>query len=185
MVSSESERVALTAPVYTKQAAGRVEIWLLQVRWCIAATPAPPRPAPPRPAPPRLAPPRPGPPHPLPLSPLAIRPLFFGFACVQLEQGMRTTLHALTKNCIDDSTSNKVQRPKWIDSWPSQIVLAVNQLFWTREVELAIKQSHTAGSFASLTMTPKGVHALLDKLNSQVRSAGGRSKEAGLFFSCV
>ena len=98
---------------------------------------------------------------------------------------MRTTLHALTKNCIDDSTSNKVQRPKWIDSWPSQIVLAVNQLFWTREVELAIKQSHTAGSFASLTMTPKGVHALLDKLNSQVRSAGGRSNEAGLFFFCV
>lgn len=34
MVSSESERVPLAAPVYTKQAAGRVEIWLLQV--CVA-----------------------------------------------------------------------------------------------------------------------------------------------------
>lgn len=116
-------------------------------------------------------------PLPLPL-PLLSYPSFC-FAFLQLEQGMRATLLALTKSCIDDSTLNKVHRPKWIDSWPSQIVLAVNQLFWTREVELAIKQSQTAGSFASLTSTPKGVHALLDKLNSQVLHCTHRQSSTG------
>jgi hypothetical protein len=32
MVSSEGEVVPLSAPIFTKQASGRIEIWLVQVR---------------------------------------------------------------------------------------------------------------------------------------------------------
>ncbi len=83
---------------------------------------------------------------------------------------MRATLHVATQNCIEDSTLALVQRPKWIAAWPSQVVLSVNQLFWTRDVEVAIKQTQAqaSGSFSALTSAPKGIQALLVKLNNQV-----------------
>ncbi len=77
---------------------------------------------------------------------------------------MRSTLHNFTLHCIEDAMSFRTRRVKWIGSWPSQVSIAVNQLFWTREVELALKQAQLAGA----TPSPRALQSLLVKLNVQV-----------------
>lgn len=58
---------------------------------------------------------------------------------LQLEQTMRTTLSTCVKNSLDDLfTSNRLD---WMQVWPSQVVLAVNDIIWTREVESTLRRS--------------------------------------------
>ena len=147
MVSSEGERVQLHTPVPTKSSGGRVEIWLLQVRvgvgccgwsgWCGRGCQ---------------------------LAEFCTPSVCLAMLLTQLEQGMRATMHDQFQRCSDSIVQSRSKRVDWIHSWPSQTVMAVNQLFWTRDVEVALR--HTAGSSAPLEAKP--LKTYLAKLNAQV-----------------
>ncbi|EGR32288.1 hypothetical protein IMG5_089580 [Ichthyophthirius multifiliis] len=55
------------------------------------------------------------------------------------EKCMKKTLMQITKDCMKDNQSERIQ---WINKWPSQIVLAVNMLNWTYYSEQAINNNN-------------------------------------------
>ncbi len=77
---------------------------------------------------------------------------------------MKATLHDLFQRCSESVVQQRGKRLEWISAWPSQTVMAVSQLFWTRDVELALR--HTAASTVPGDCKP--LKALLTKLNLQV-----------------
>jgi hypothetical protein len=60
---------------------------------------------------------------------------------VQLEQHMRATLASCMSRSLDDLMASL--RSDWIARWPAMVVLAVSDIMWTREVELAIRSTST------------------------------------------
>ena len=52
---------------------------------------------------------------------------------LEIEKVMRQSLKLLTLNSIQDYYNN--ERTKWVAKWPGQIVLAVDQIDWTKGVE--------------------------------------------------
>ena len=52
---------------------------------------------------------------------------------LEIERVMRQSLKLLTLNSIQDYYNN--ERTKWVAKWPGQIVLAVDQIDWTKGVE--------------------------------------------------
>jgi dynein heavy chain len=70
---------------------------------------------------------------------------------------MRSTLNDLFSGCIRDFSTSP--RLSCLPRWPSQVVLGVNQLFWTQAVEGALRDSGA-------------VDDVLAKLNTQVRALG-------------
>lgn len=56
-----------------------------------------------------------------------------------LEEVMRLSLKTHGMDSYNDSGS---ERLKWISKWPGQIILAVNNIKWTNEVEIAIKEGN-------------------------------------------
>lgn len=52
---------------------------------------------------------------------------------LEIEGVMRKSLKRITKDSLEQYTTTK--RQKWVLDWPGQVVLAVNQIHWTVEVE--------------------------------------------------
>ena len=74
---------------------------------------------------------------------------------LEIENIMRTTL----RHIMDDSIKDfyKIKRTEWVQKWPGQIVLAVDQLDWTRGVEEVFRQN-----------APNGLKIYNDKLKAQM-----------------
>ena len=62
---------------------------------------------------------------------------------LEIENVMRTTLREIMSESIKDYY--KTKRTEWVQKWPGQIVLAVDQLDWTRGVEEVFKQNAPNG----------------------------------------
>ena len=54
-----------------------------------------------------------------------------------LEDVMKLSLKTHAMECYNDMGSDRL---KWISKWPGQLVLAVNNIKWTNEAEIAIKE---------------------------------------------
>ena len=62
---------------------------------------------------------------------------------VQVERVMQASIHEhVTKGM---KSYPETPREKWILDWPGQIVICVSQIFWTKEVEAAIREGGAAG----------------------------------------
>lgn len=61
----------------------------------------------------------------------------------EIEAVMRKSLKDIAKDSICEY--EKVKRTDWVKHWPGQIILAVDQIFWTRGVEQAIKEYEQGG----------------------------------------
>ena len=62
---------------------------------------------------------------------------------LEIENVMRTTLKEIMSDSIKDYYKSK--RTDWVQKWPGQIVLAVDQLDWTTGVEEVFKQNAPNG----------------------------------------
>lgn len=62
---------------------------------------------------------------------------------LDVEAQMMGSLKDLAKNALQAYT--KTPRTEWSKMWPGQIVLAVSQIYWTEEVEAAIKDYEQNG----------------------------------------
>lgn len=62
---------------------------------------------------------------------------------LDVESQMMGSLKDLAKNALDTYTKNP--RTEWSKMYPGQIVLAVSQIYWTEEVEVAIKDYENNG----------------------------------------
>lgn len=62
---------------------------------------------------------------------------------LDVETQMMGSLKDMAKNALDTYTKNP--RTEWSKMYPGQIVLAVSQIYWTEEVEVAIKDYENAG----------------------------------------
>lgn len=62
---------------------------------------------------------------------------------LEIENMMRKSLKKICKESL--LAYQQTPRTDWVRQWPGQIVLAVNQIHWTREVELAIKDYNNNG----------------------------------------
>lgn len=60
---------------------------------------------------------------------------------MNIEKGMFTTLRALTKLCVEEYPEDGALRKDWLfGPYPSQSVLAVDQIMWTHSAEAALNQ---------------------------------------------
>ena len=62
---------------------------------------------------------------------------------LDVEAQMMGSLKDLAKRALESYP--KMERTEWSKLWPGQIVLAVSQIYWTEEVEQAIKDYENAG----------------------------------------
>lgn len=62
---------------------------------------------------------------------------------LEIENVMRTTLMEIMNDSIKDFY--KIKRTEWVQKWPGQIVLGVDQLDWTRGVEEVFRQNAPNG----------------------------------------
>lgn len=62
---------------------------------------------------------------------------------LDVEAQMMGSLKDLAKRALESYP--KIQRTEWSKLWPGQIVLAVSQIYWTGEVEQAIKDHENSG----------------------------------------
>ena len=62
---------------------------------------------------------------------------------LDVEAQMMGSLKDLAQNALDAYTKNP--RTEWSKMWPGQIVLAVSQIYWTEEVEVAIRDYDNNG----------------------------------------
>jgi dynein heavy chain len=74
---------------------------------------------------------------------------------LEIEAVMRRSLKGISKESLHAYL--KVARITWVRNWPGQIILAVNSIHWTTEVEQAIKE-----------YGKEGLEAYKDKLNKQI-----------------
>ena len=57
---------------------------------------------------------------------------------LEIESVMKRSLKSICKDSL--AAYHKVERTTWVRQWPGQIILAVNSVHWTTEVEQAIKE---------------------------------------------
>ena len=62
---------------------------------------------------------------------------------LEIENVMRATLKELTKASLADYY--KIKRTDWVQKWPGQIVLAVDQIDWTKGVEDTFRENAPNG----------------------------------------
>ena len=62
---------------------------------------------------------------------------------IECEDAMRESMQDITFRAY--GAYAKTKRDQWILEWPGQVVLCVSQMFWTKEVEQAIRGSTLAG----------------------------------------
>lgn len=74
---------------------------------------------------------------------------------LEIEAVMRRSLKGICKESLQAYLT--VQRTLWVRNWPGQIVLAVNSIHWTTEVEQAIKE-----------FGKDGLEQYKEKLNKQI-----------------
>jgi dynein heavy chain len=74
---------------------------------------------------------------------------------LEIEAVMKRSLKNICKESL--SAYLKVERTSWVRQWPGQIVLAVNSVHWTTEVEQAIKE-----------YGKEGLESYKDKCNKQI-----------------
>ena len=56
---------------------------------------------------------------------------------------MMGSLKDLAKKALESYP--KIERTEWSKLWPGQIVLAISQIYWTEEVEVAIRDHENNG----------------------------------------
>lgn len=74
---------------------------------------------------------------------------------LEIEAVMRRSLKNICKDSLKEYLT--VERILWVRQWPGQIILAVNSVHWTTEVEVAIKD-----------LGKEGLELYKDKLNKQI-----------------
>lgn len=70
---------------------------------------------------------------------------------LQTEQVMMKSLKTITTNAVKDYVNRK--RDAWLLNWPGQVVLAVSQIYWTSQVEAALRTGGADGlsNFATIS----------------------------------
>lgn len=63
--------------------------------------------------------------------------------CMQVERMMKKSLHTVTSQSVAAYPTKP--RDAWLLDWPGQVVLAVSQIFWTRDVVHALVHSGADG----------------------------------------
>jgi dynein heavy chain len=54
---------------------------------------------------------------------------------LELETQMKLSMREVMTKSVADHEKHKKSRTKWLQNWQSQIVLAVSQIYWTRNIE--------------------------------------------------
>ncbi|XP_078059400.1 dynein axonemal heavy chain 12 [Mustelus asterias] len=89
---------------------------------------------------------------------------------VQVEDIMLRSIHDVIERSQQDYPENK--RSDWVISWPGQVVICVSQMYWTTEVETAIR-SGTQGLKKYSNKLQKQLHDIVElvrgKLSKQTR----------------
>ncbi|KAJ3181585.1 Dynein heavy chain 7, axonemal [Gaertneriomyces sp. JEL0708] len=62
---------------------------------------------------------------------------------VQVEQAMLASLRRVTHTALENY--KEIPREQWVLKWPGQVVLAVSQIYWTKEVEFVILEGRSNG----------------------------------------
>ena len=88
----------------------------------------------------------------------------------EVERVMKDSLRtSITRSLLaypeGESESNGGKREDWITSWPGQVILAVSQCMWTKQVTQALKDVKSGGLRSYMTQ----LNAQLDALVAQVR----------------
>jgi dynein heavy chain len=75
---------------------------------------------------------------------------------LELQSSMRITIKDVVIKSMESYPTTK--RPKWVLDWPAQCVLNVSQMYWTREVEAAMRAKGA-----------RGVREYLETCNNQLQ----------------
>ena len=79
---------------------------------------------------------------------------------LELQSAMRLTIKDVVVRSMDAYT--KTARSKWVLDWPAQAVLNVSQMFWTQDVELAMKRNGNAGVVDYLKVLNKQLQDIVE-----------------------
>ena len=66
---------------------------------------------------------------------------------VKVEEQMRISLKRVTEDCLLDLGTQDQKFVDWARKWPGQIALCINQVKWTRSVEINIQNQNTTVIF--------------------------------------
>ncbi|XP_038668758.1 dynein heavy chain 12, axonemal [Scyliorhinus canicula] len=84
---------------------------------------------------------------------------------VQVEDIMLRSVHDVIDQSQQDFPENK--RSDWVVNWPGQVVICVSQMFWTAEVETAIR-SGSQGLKKYCTKLQKQLHDIVELVRGQL-----------------
>ncbi|PNH07362.1 Dynein heavy chain 3, axonemal, partial [Tetrabaena socialis] len=94
---------------------------------------------------------------------------------IECEIAMRSTLKDTILRAFNDFT--RTPRVQWVTSWPGQVVICVDCMYWTRETAEAIAK-HTLGEYAQ-QCTDELMKHCTDELMKRCASAGGGGPKEG------
>ncbi len=96
---------------------------------------------------------------------------------LEVEQNMiKSMRHVIGKGFEDYSVAES--REKWVLSWPGQVVLAVSQIYWTYEVEAAIRSDNSEALKNYVELSTQRLTRIVEMVRGQLPKLSRTTLEA-------